>query len=126
MTTLHFTLLQRLGNLRNWIILLLLPMLTLSASFMLPEWRAESAVCVGVVLPESGGEEMWKQLQSHNNDVISFILTDENTLERNIAAGRWDCGIILAEDFDQKLAELDTDRIFTLQIGPGSTIYPMV
>lgn len=126
LTSANFTLQQRLGSLRNWLVLLLLPLLALMASVMLPDWQAESPVSVGVVLPESGSKEMWQLLQARNDGVISFILTDEDTLDRNIAAGRWDCGIILSKNFDQMVQELDTDRIFTLRIGPGSTVYPLV
>ena len=125
-TSAKFTLQQRLGSLRNWLVLLLLPLLALGASIMLPEWHAEAPVSVGVVLPESGGDEMWQLLLSRNDGVISFILTDEETLDRSVAAGRWDCGIILAENFDQMVKDLDTDRLFTLRIGPGSTVYPLV
>lgn len=126
LTCVRFSLQQRLGSLRNWIILLLLPMLVFSTKFMLPEENVNAPVCIGVVLPESGGTEMWELLEGRNDSVLSFILTDEDTLDRNIAAGRWDCGIILAEDFNQKVLELDTDRIFTLRIGPGSTVYPLI
>lgn len=126
LTCVGMTLKQRLGSLRTWFVLLLLPILVLSANQMLPEWSAEAPVCVGVVLPESGGTQMWQLLENRSDDVLSFILTDAETLDRNIATGRWDCGIILSEDFDQKVSELDTDRIFTLRIGPGSTVYPLV
>ena len=126
MTCFRLTLHQRLTSFRTWMVLLLLPLMALSASSMLPEWNAEASVCIGVVLPEFGGEEMWQLLQARNDNVLSFMVTDEDTLDRNIAAGRWDCGIILDEDFDQKISELDTDRIFTLRIGPGSTVYPLV
>ena len=125
-TSAKFTIQQRFGSLRNWLVLLLLPLLALGASIMLPEWHVEAYVSVGVVLPESGGKEMWQLLQARNDGVISFILADEENLERNIASGRWDCGIILAENFDQMVKELDTDRLFTLRIGPGSTVYPLV
>ena len=126
LTTFRFSLQQRLSSFKNWIVLLLLPLLVFSANLMLPTWHTEATVSVGVVLPESGGEEMWQILQSRNDDVISFILTDADTLDRNIAAGRWDCGIVLSENFQKKISQLDTDRIFTLRIGPGSTVYPLV
>ena len=126
LTVFRCTLHQRLGSLKSWLVLMLLPLLVLSARFVLPETDAASAVSVGVVLPESGGSAMWELLQSRNDSILSFVLTDEDTLDRNIAAGKWDCGIILAEDFDRRVRELDTDRIFTLRIGPGSTVYPLV
>lgn len=126
LTCLCLTLKQRLGSFRNWLILLFLPVLVLSANKVLPEWNGEATVCIGVVLPDSGGTQMWQLLENRNDDVLSFVLTDAETLDRNIAAGRWDCGIILAEDFDRKVSELDMDRIFTLRIGPGSTVYPLV
>ena len=126
LTIFRCTLHQRLGSFKSWLVLILLPLLVLSAHLMLPESDTASAVSVGVVLPESGGNAMWELLESRNDSILSFILTDEDTLDRNIAAGKWDCGIILAEDFDQRVRELDTDRIFTLRIGPGSAVYPLV
>lgn len=126
LTCLRFNLLQRLSNLRTWFILLLLPALVLAANGLLPSWHGDVPVNVGVVLPENGGVEMWQLLETRNDDVLAFVLTDADTLDRNIAAGRWDCGIVLAADFDQKVSELDMDRIFTLRIGPGSTVYPLV
>ena len=126
LTSFKFTLQQRLGSFKNWVVLLLLPLLVLSANLMLPTWNEDATVTVGVVLPEDGGEKMRDILQARSDDVISFVLTDVDTLDRNIAAGRWDCGIILSENFQEKISQLDTDRIFTLRIGPGSTVYPLV
>lgn len=122
----RFTLGQRLGSLRYWLFLLLLPALVICVESSLPQMNGAAPVCVGVVLPESGAEEMWQLLRSRNDSILEFISTDEASLERNIAAGQWDCGLILAEDFEQKAMSLDTDRLFTLLIGPGSAVYPLV
>lgn len=126
LSCLRLTLLNRMCSVRNWILMLLLPAMVLTANLMLPKENHAAPVCVGVVLPESGGEEMWQLLEKRSDEVLSFLLTDGETLDRGIAAGQWDCGIILAQDFDQKVSQLDTDRIFILRIGPGSTVYPLV
>jgi hypothetical protein len=116
----------RLGSFRGWFILLLLPLLILGARSVLPAQEVSSPVQVGVALPESGGEEFWALLQQRNGTVLTFLLADETVIDQNIAAGNWDCGLILKEDFAQRLEEMDLDRIISVRIGPGSTVYPLV
>ena len=43
-----------------------------------------------------------------------------------MAAGRWDCALVLPEDFEDRLTRLEVDGLFTLVTGPGSAVYPMV
>lgn len=92
----------------------------------IPAQEAAAPVQVGVVLPDSGGEEFWALLQQRSGTVLTFHQTDADTADRNIAAGKWDCGIILSEDFARCVEAVDLDRAFTIRIGEGSAVYPLV
>lgn len=125
-TGLQTALLQRLGSVKGWIILLLLPVLVLTVMLCVPEEEVSAPVQVGVALPEEGAEDFWGLLEARSGTVLQFIDADEDVVNRNVAAGKWDCGLILAEDFEDRLEEMDTDRIITVKISAGSTVYPLV
>ncbi|MBD5117596.1 MAG: ABC transporter permease [Clostridiales bacterium] len=114
------------GSWRTWLLLLLLPALTFGARLALPAEEAATPVQVGVVLPARGGEELWNRLDERGGLVVTFCRSDGDQAERQVAAGRWDCALVLPEDFEERLARRDTDELFTLLVGPGSTVYPMV
>ena len=111
---------------RTWLLLLLLPLLTFGARRALPAEEAAAPVEVGVVLPRRGGGEFWDRLAGRGGLVVAFQQADAEQAERQVAAGRWDCALVLPEDFEERLARRDTDGLFTLLVGPGSTAYPMV
>ena len=111
---------------RTWLLLLLLPALTFGARLALPAEEAATPVQVGVVLPARGGEEFWDRLDRRSGLVVTFRQAAADQAERQVAAGRWDCALVLPEDFEERLERRDTDELFTLLVGPGSTVYPMV
>lgn len=116
----------RLTGWRTWILLALLPLITFGAARLMPPEEVSAPVQVGVVLPEQGGEDFWARLERRSGLVVAFHRTSRSQAERQVAAGRWDCALVLPEDFAQRLARLETAGLFTLLIGPGSTVYPMV
>ncbi len=105
---------------------LLIVVIILTAVSQFPAQEVSSPVQVGVVLPESGGEAFWDLLEQRSGTVLTFHKTDAATVDRNITAGKWDCGIILSEDFARNLEKVDMARAFTIRIGEGSTVYPLV
>lgn len=111
---------------RTWLLLLLLPALTFGARLALPAEEAATPVQVGVVLPARGGEAFWSRLDGRSGLVVTFRQADADQAERQVAAGRWDCALVLPEDFEERLERRDIDELFTLLVGPGSTVYPMV
>ena len=111
---------------RGWLLLLLLPLAVFGARLLLPAEEAAAPVQVGVVLPRHGGEEFWRLLEERGGLVVSFLPADADEAERQVAAGQWDCALVLPEDFDDRLERRDTYRLITLLTGPGSTVYPMV
>lgn len=115
-----------LSRWRTWLLLLLLPAATFGARALLPPEEASTPVQVGVVLPEEGGENFWERLEQRSGLVVTFRQTTRAQAERQVAMGRWDCALVLPEDFEDRLARLEADDLFTLLIGPGSTVYPMV
>lgn len=116
----------RLASWRTWALVLLLPLLAFSAARLLPAEEVSTPVQVGVVLPKSGGEGFWRRLEERSGLVVTFHEAGYSQAERRVAAGRWDCALVLPEDFAGRLARRDLDGLFTLLIGPGSAVYPLV
>lgn len=117
---------RRIRRPGSWIGILLIPALLLGARHILPPQEMTAPVQVGVVLPASGGEALWQLLDNRSDAVVRFLPTDKESLTRAVAAGQFDCGLIAAEDFAQRVQKMDTDGIFTLYIAEGSSVYPLV
>lgn len=115
-----------MSSVRTWILLLLLPLMTFGAARLLPAEEVSTPVQVGVVLPETGGVGFWQRLEPRGGLVVTFRRASRDQAERQIASGQWDCALVLPEDFDTRLARRDVEGLFTLLIGPGSAVYPMV
>lgn len=122
---LRLTLLKRLRAPGSRVALCLAAVLTLCVFFSLQK-RETAPVQVGLVLPEQGGEALEQLLMERSGGIVTFIPTDEATMERKILSGSWDCGLVAEEDFARRLRELDVGGIVTLKIGPASTVYPLV
>lgn len=116
----------RLARTRTWLMLFLLPIMGFGALRLLPPEEVSAPVQVGVVLPEEGGGALWARLEERDGLVVSFHRADRTQAERQVAAGRWDCALILPYDVEERLARQDLEELFTLLIGPGSAVYPMV
>lgn len=116
----------RLRDWRTWALLLLLPVLTFGTRALLPAEEVSTPIQVGVVLPEEGGEDFWARLEARSGLVVTFHRSGEERARQRVAAGQWDCALVLPEDFRERLDHRDTYRLFTLLIGPGSAVYPMV
>ncbi|MGI6028264.1 MAG: hypothetical protein ACOX81_02495 [Candidatus Heteroscillospira sp.] len=100
--------------------------LTLAARLM-PEAEVLPAVPVGWVMPENceRGAELLEILREREG-IVSFIPTDEDSLRRNVASGKWECGFILREDFDKRVEKQRWPRLFTLVRGESSTVDALV
>lgn len=115
----------QLSGARAWL-LLLLPLMMFSAARLLPAEEVSAPVQVGVVLPETGGGGFWRRLELRGGLVVAFHRAGRDQAERQVASGRWDCALVLPEDFDARLARRDVEGLFTLLTGPGSAVYPLV
>lgn len=120
------TLSLRLKNWKNLLVLALLPAMILGVTALIPRTEVSTPVTVGVALPEEGGADFWALLSRQNNGILTFVEAEPEIIDRNVASGQWDCGLILEEDFDELLEELDTRRLITLRISGGSAVYPLV
>lgn len=125
-TGMYTALRLRLRSVRSLAAMLALPALAAIALVLIPKQEAAAPVRVGVCLPRQGGEAFREALQERSGTVMEFVWADEGQIDRNVAAGRWDCGLILAEDFDDRVAALETDRLITLRISGSSVVYPLV
>lgn len=117
---------SRLSDWRVWALLLLLPGMTFGTRALLPAEEVSTPVRVGVVLPEEGGGDFWARLEARSGLAVTFYRSDEEHARQRVAAGQWDCALILPDDFQDRLARQDADQLFTLLIGPGSAVYPLV
>lgn len=109
---------------RSFLVLLVLALLLSLAAVLVPGSR-DAAVRVGLVMPDSG-EELQRLLMDRSSELVRFVPTDEETLDRKVLTGQWDCGLVAHEDFGEKLENLDTRNLFTLKISGASTVYPLV
>lgn len=127
MVALRLALTEQMKRPFVWMMILLILLFAFfSRFFVSSEERMSAAASVGVVLPEEGAELFCESLERRSGQAVEFIRTDEETLRRNVSVSRWDCGLILDEDFNEKLREADLDEAVTLVISPGSTVYPLV
>lgn len=126
LTGVKMALRTRLSRWRSWLLLLLTPALLFQAKRLLPARETSAPVQVGVVLPREGGEEFWGRLEQRSGLVVTFLPAAEDEARRQVAAGRWDCALILPEDFRRRLERREVYELFTLVAGPGSTVYPVV
>lgn len=124
----HFQseLFSQIRSWRNWLLALILPLMTAALVLGIPKEEIAAPVQVGVVLPEGQGQAFWDHVSARSDAVVSFLLCDEDTMRSKVATGQWDCGILLDEDIDRRLEKLDTDQVITFFTGPGSTVYPVV
>ena len=116
---------QQLRRWRFWALILLLLAVAVGARLAAGA-GTDGAVTVGVVLPEEGGDDFWEALEGRSGALVSFVRASRTEMERQVATGRWDCGLVLAEDLDAALAAGEAERVVTLVTGPGSTVYPLV
>ena len=123
---LRLALMQQMKRPFVWGMILLMLLGALSLRIVSSSGERSAVTCVGIVLPEEGAEAFWESLSRRSGQLVEFIRTDEETLRRNISVSRWDCGLILDEDFGEMLREAELDEAVTLVIGPGSTVYPLV
>lgn len=108
---------------------LLLPAAILAACLLLPGQLAGAAPTAGFVLPaeeadRSAASSVYDLLAQ--NEAVHFVLTDEETARREIAAGRWLCAYVPAADFASRLSDTDTDRLFTVLTPAGADLSPLV
>lgn len=125
LTCLKSGLRARLFRWQTWAVPLLLPLITFGTAHFLPAQEAAAPVQVGVVLPEEGGDAFWRRLEARSGLAVTFHAAEPDQAERQVAAGRWDCALVLPEDFEARLDGLDTTGLFTLLVGPGSAVYPL-
>ena len=116
----------RVRDWRSWVLLLLLPLAAFASARLLPPEEVSAPVQVGVVLPQEGGEAFWTHLQARSGLVVRFQAASLPQARRQVGLGRWDCALILPEDFQDRLDALDVQELITLLTGPGSAVYPMV
>ncbi len=121
----RLSLVQRLRS-RGIQVFLALALLIPLAAAVFPDGSSSAVVQVGLVLPRRGGEALQELLEERSSDLVQFLPADEETVDRMILSGNWDCGLVVPKDFQQRLERLDTKNLLIFKTGPGSTVYPLV
>ena len=116
---------QRIRSAKFWLILLMLPLITVTIHHLTVS-EPTTPVTVGVVLPADSSSGIWELLEIQNSDLLTFVQTDPVTLDQQVTSGKWDCGLIFPDDFDERIRQQETERLVVLRIGPGSAVYPLV
>ncbi|BAL00632.1 hypothetical protein OBV_34330 [Oscillibacter valericigenes Sjm18-20] len=127
LTALKITLKTQLRRRRFWLVALTMLLAAEGTCWLLRTQEQPSALVeVGVALPAKGGESFWNGLVARDSALVRFIRTDADAVRKNVSTSRWDCGLILPDDFDERLAEARLEDMICLVTGPGSTVYPLV
>lgn len=118
--------LRQIRSAKVWMAILLMPLMILFLQHALPRDELTAPVRVGVALPSEGAEALWQRIEQRSGTVVTFLRADEGEIRRQVASSHWDCGVLVPDDFEDRIRQSDTDDIFTVIIGDGSTVYPVV
>lgn len=107
--------------------LLLFPLGILCVNCFLPAENGLPAVPVGWVMPANCeyGDTLFSLIRQETG-FVEFISTDADTLRINVASGKWACGFILREDFDERLEKQRWSKLFTLVHSDNATISALI
>jgi len=108
-------------------LLLLLPLAAALWGYLAPE-PENPVLTVGLAIPAESvrGRELLELLQRGEDGLVTFVETDESTLRRQVAAGKWACGFILRPDFDSRVERQRWSRLFTAVHAEGDVLHGLV
>ncbi len=114
-------------NKTTGILLLLLLCCCWSISLFIPEETSHALIPVGVAIPEGSvhGEELFSYLENENN-LVEFLYASEDDIQRNVAAGHWECGFILNHEFDERIESRRYTGLFQVLINEGTSMDVLV
>ncbi len=113
---------------RRILLLIIVFITTCTASvFVASDVDEPASVPVGIVVPEYSiqGAELLTLLRSEDT-LVEFILTDEDTLYQNVAAGNYECGYILQPDYDERIERGNYNDLYTLVRSESSALFGLV
>ena len=109
---------------KTWLLAaLLLPVSILLAGMLLPAKTLDSSLTAGIVLPEDSpaAQTLLELLETSANTEVHFLSASLETARQQVAAGRWACAYVLAEDFESRIFAKDPGVLFTVLCPEGST-----
>ncbi len=108
----------------GYLIALLLCPLVLAFGLLLPREARGTEILVGVSIPEDSpaAAALWERLEEERADTVTYLRTTPEEVREQVAAGRWECGFLLAEDFEDRLAEGRYEDLVTQVVSPASTM----
>lgn len=108
----------------GYLIALLLCPLVLALGLLLPREARGTEILVGISLPEDSpaAAELWERLEEERAGAVTYCRAAPEEVRAQVAAGRWECGFLLAEDFEDRLAEGRYEDLVTQVVSPASTM----
>lgn len=108
----------------GYLVALLLCPLVLALGLLLPREARGTEILVGISLPEDSpaAAELWERLEEERAGAVTYRRAAPEEVRAQVAAGRWECGFLLAEDFEDRLAEGRYEDLVTQVVSPASTM----
>ena len=113
---------------RAGLLLVLLPLTILTGGLLFPADRDDQPLEAGVCLPEHspGAQALFQALSETDPTFVIFHEASEETLRNEVAAGRWECGFILHEDFETRYPEQYPGKLATVVRSRSGTLSPLL
>ena len=108
----------------GYLVALLLCPLVLALGLLLPREARGTEILVGISLPEDSpaAAELWERLEEERAGAVTYRRAAPEEVRAQVAAGHWECGFLLAEDFEDRLAEGRYEDLVTQVVSPASTM----
>ncbi len=108
----------------GYLVALLLCPLVLALGLLLPREARGTEILVGISLPEDSpaAAELWERLEEERAGAVTYRRAAPEEVRAQVAAGHWECGFLLAEDFEDRLAGGRYEDLVTQVVSPASTM----
>lgn len=109
--------------------LLAMPALALLLGLLLPHTTTAAPLRVGVLLPQGSANaaQLWQSLATQADESLQFEQAEtRDELEAMVAATAWECGYILPDDFDARVAAGRYSRLLTRVDSPATSTTSLV
>ncbi|MBS7225794.1 MAG: hypothetical protein KH050_10750 [Clostridiaceae bacterium] len=113
---------------RAGLLLVLLPLTILTGGLLFPADRSDQPLEAGVCLPEHspGAQALFRALSETDPAFVVFHEASEEIIRSEVAAGRWECGFILHEDFETRYPEQYPGKLATVVRSRSGTLSPLL
>lgn len=106
----------------------LLPLCVLAAGLLLPGESLNTPLEAGVCLPDDSprAEALLECLSQTDPTYVRFHRADEDEIYARVAAGKWVCGFVLRDDFDDRVTARIPGQLATVIVSRAETMAPLL